>query len=89
MYPRLSAMQIARLESVGRRRKVDRGEIIVEQGAVPSAFFVVISGELAVVEPKDGRELPFATLGRRAVHRGGQPSQWHFERDEHSCRGCG
>ncbi len=43
MYSGLSAMQIARLESVGRRRKVDRGEIIVEQGAVPSAFFVVIA----------------------------------------------
>ncbi len=63
MFPRLSAPQIARLEAVGRRRRVDRGEIIVEQGAVASACFVVISGQLTILQPMDGRELSIATLG--------------------------
>src|SRR5262244_4017319 len=47
MFPRLSAAQIARLEAVGRRRRVDRGEIIIEQGTVAPDFFVVISGRVA------------------------------------------
>jgi len=32
MFPRLSAEQIARLDAVGQRRRVDRGEVLVEQG---------------------------------------------------------
>src|SRR5260370_39765110 len=78
MFPRLSAEQIARLDAVGQRRRVDRGEILVEQGSVAPAFFVVISGELAMVYPKDGREvgnqvgssgeLPWAELDRTAFH---------------------
>ncbi len=38
MFPRLSAEQIARLDAVGQRRRVDRGEVIVEQGIVAPAF---------------------------------------------------
>jgi thioredoxin reductase (NADPH) len=62
MFPRLSAPQIARLDAVGRRRRVDRGEVLVEQGTVAPAFFVVISGQLAIVQPMDGKELSIATL---------------------------
>ena len=58
MFPRLSAEQIARLDAVGQRRRVDRGEVLVEQGSVVPAFFVVVSGELAMIWAKDGREVP-------------------------------
>jgi len=56
MFPRLSPEQIARLASQGRRRQVGRGEIVVEQGAASPDFFVVISGEVEIVEPRDGEE---------------------------------
>jgi thioredoxin reductase (NADPH) len=71
-FPRLSSVQIERLDAVGQRRKVERGEIIVAQGAVAPAFFVVISGELAVVHPKDGKEVPVVMEGQAITLGPGQ-----------------
>src|SRR5260370_23160135 len=61
-FPRLSAAQIRRLERVGHRRAVERGEILVEQGARGPDFFVVLSGELAIVQPSETEEVPITTL---------------------------
>lgn len=72
MFPRLSAEQIARLDAVGQRRRVDRGEVLVEQGSVAPAFFVVVSGELAIVYPKDGREVPIMMESRPVTLGPGQ-----------------
>src|SRR5260370_15298222 len=72
MFPRLSAGQIARLDAVGQRRRVDRGEVLVEQGSVVPAFFVVVSGELAMVWAKDGREVPIMMESRPVTLGPGQ-----------------
>src|SRR5712664_2154496 len=72
MFPRLSAEQIARLDALGQRRRVDRGEVLVEQGSVAPAFFVVVSGELKMVQQKDGREVPIM-MESRQVRLGARP----------------
>jgi thioredoxin reductase (NADPH) len=64
IFPRLSAAQIGRIERVGHRRTVERGEIVVEQGARTPHFFVVLSGALAIVQPSEGEELPIAVLSQ-------------------------
>src|SRR6266852_5896908 len=72
MFPRLSAEQISRLDAVGQRRRVDRGEVLVEQGSVAPAFFVVVSGELKMVQQKDGREVPIMMESRPVTLGPGQ-----------------
>src|SRR5258708_9990306 len=64
ILPRLSAAQIGRIERLGNRRTVERGEIVVEQGARTPDFFVVLSGALAIVQPSEGEELPIAVLSQ-------------------------
>jgi thioredoxin reductase (NADPH) len=64
IFPRLSAAQIGRIERLGHRRTVERGEIVVEQGARTPDFFVVLSGALAIVQPSEGEELPIAILSQ-------------------------
>jgi hypothetical protein len=51
IFPTLSSAQIARVAKHGRTRTVRSGEVLVEQGEQAIPFFVVISGELAVVRP--------------------------------------
>jgi thioredoxin reductase (NADPH) len=64
IFPRLSAAQIGRIERLGHRRTVERGEIVVEQGARTPHFFVVLSGALAIVQPSEAEELPIAILSQ-------------------------
>jgi thioredoxin reductase (NADPH) len=83
MFPRLSAPQLARLERLGQRRRVQRGEILFEQGQASPEFFVILSGALEIVQPADGKEVPITVhhageftgeanmlSGRRALVRG-------------------
>ncbi len=58
MFPRLSAEQIERLSRCGERRHVSRGTILFDQGDTLRNFHVIISGEMEVVHPVDGREEP-------------------------------
>jgi len=51
MFPKLSPPQIARLASLGVRRRVAEGEILFDQRAVRRSFFVVLEGSLEVVIP--------------------------------------
>jgi thioredoxin reductase (NADPH) len=62
MFPTLSAAQIARLERVGHLRAAASGEIVFEEGATTPDFFVVVSGEMAIVQHEDGRELEVTIL---------------------------
>ena len=62
MFPRLSVAQIARLAQVGRRRWVESGEIVFDQGGNTPDFFVVISGALALVQPAGRDEIAIAVL---------------------------
>jgi thioredoxin reductase (NADPH) len=58
MFPRLSAEQIDRLSRWGERRRFARGSVLFDQGDMVRNFYVVISGEMEVVHPVDGREEP-------------------------------
>lgn len=49
LFPKLDREQIARIGRSGRRRKVERGEILFEAGDVKSYFFVIVSGTVEVV----------------------------------------
>lgn len=66
-FPRLSASQLARLMTCGRRRTTHAGEIVFEHGGTNTSFFVVLSGTIEIVQPGfDGLEHPVV------VHEPGQ-----------------
>lgn len=51
IFPKLTPAQISRVAAHGHIRKVERGEVLVEQGDNSVSFFVVITGELEIVRP--------------------------------------
>jgi thioredoxin reductase (NADPH) len=55
--------QIRRIAAHGQRRKVRKGEILVEQGDKAIPFFVVLAGELEAVRPGSGSETLIAIFG--------------------------
>ncbi|HET6640626.1 MAG TPA: FAD-dependent oxidoreductase, partial [Nitrososphaeraceae archaeon] len=67
IFPKLTPTQIRRVTSHGRTRKIERGEILYEQGDSATSFFVVVSGELEVLRPLGANETTLVT-----VHRSGQ-----------------
>src|SRR2546425_930412 len=56
IFPTLTPAQVRRIAAHGQRRKVQKGEILVEQGDKPIPFFVVLAGELEAVRPGSGSE---------------------------------
>ncbi len=54
LFPTLTADQIARVASLGRRRPMRKGDVIVEVGDSPVPVFVVVSGELQALRPWSG-----------------------------------
>ncbi len=56
LFPTLSAPQIARIASHGRRRSTAGGELLVDVGTRVVPFFVVVSGEIQVLRPSSGAE---------------------------------
>lgn len=66
IFPKLTSAQLRRLAARGRTRRVERGEVLCEQGDSAASFFVVVSGELEVLRPSGAVE----TLV--TVHRSGQ-----------------
>jgi len=67
-FPTLTEAQIARVAAHGRRRNVERGEVLVKAGARNASFFVVVSGRLDIVRLSDGVETIVV------VHKPGQVS---------------
>jgi thioredoxin reductase (NADPH) len=57
-YPRLSDDQIARPAQHCRRRPVEAGDVLIREGERCEAFYVVLSGSVAIVEG-------FGTAGER------------------------
>lgn len=51
MFPRLTQAQVARISEHGRRRHVQQGDLLVHAGDHDARFFVVISGEIEIVQP--------------------------------------
>ncbi|MES4889628.1 FAD-dependent oxidoreductase [Streptomyces sp. NPDC096012] len=49
-YPRLSDDQIARLAEHGERRSVNAGDVLIQEGERCEAFYVVLSGSVAIIE---------------------------------------
>jgi len=62
MFPSLSPAEMERLTSLGHRRRVERGEVLYEQGEATPDFYVVVSGALELVQPGDGHEVPITVL---------------------------
>src|SRR5437879_8588055 len=64
-FPRLTAAQIARIEPHGRRRLVERGEVIGDAGEPVTKIFLVVSGRLDFVRPPRwvGEEVPRVSGG--------------------------
>ena len=61
LFPQLSAAHIARIAAHGRKRKIEQGEILIEQGARMIAFYVVLSGEIEIVRPGGNTETVITT----------------------------
>ena len=82
LFPTLSAAQIARIESHGRRRSIAREDVLMDVGDRSLAFFIVVGGEIQVLRPPETSANPVVTLragqfsgeanvltGRRAIVR--------------------
>lgn len=61
MFPTLNRAEIDRIAIHGKFRAVRRGEVLVEQGQETSHFFVVLSGNLDILQSYDGNERVIAT----------------------------
>ncbi|MFZ0741750.1 MAG: FAD-dependent oxidoreductase, partial [Nitrososphaeraceae archaeon] len=56
IFPKLTPVQISRIELHGRIRSVQSGEVLLEQGERSVPFFVVIAGEVEILRPLGDRE---------------------------------
>ncbi len=66
LFPTLTAAQIARISSHGRRRETTAGQTLVEVGDRQVPFFVVLSGAIEVLRPSGDADTLIVT------HRAGQ-----------------
>lgn len=66
-HPRLSAAQLARIAKVAQRRRVARGDVLCRPGGADHAFYVVVSGAVALV----GEDREYAPRGIQ-VHGDGR-----------------
>jgi thioredoxin reductase (NADPH) len=65
-FPRLDDGQVAALETIGERRRVQRGDVLFGEGDAHYDFFVILSGQVAIVEGYDsGRERTIGVHGER------------------------
>jgi thioredoxin reductase (NADPH) len=65
-FPTLTPAQIKRIAAHGRRRTVERGEVLLDVGGKTVPFFVVLTGEIQVLRPSGDTETLIVT------HRSGQ-----------------
>ena len=49
VFPKLDDRQVARLEARGRRRRVERGEVLRETGVQDAPLFVITAGHVELV----------------------------------------
>ena len=66
LFPTLTAAQVARIATHGRRRPLNAGEILVEVGDRDVPFLVVVSGAIQILRPSAAMETLIVT------HRAGQ-----------------
>src|SRR5207245_849599 len=63
LFPTLTPAQIARIATLGRRRPIQRGEMLIEVGRQVVPFFVVIHGQIEIVRPAGDTESLVAVHG--------------------------
>ena len=63
LFPTLTSAQIARIAARGRRRRIARGEVLVEVGDTDVPFFVVIGGEVQALRPSRATEILIVAHG--------------------------
>src|SRR5712691_6507294 len=63
LYPTLTPAQLARIAAHGRRRRVERGELLVQAGEQAARLFVVVAGQIDVLRPSPAGEELVATFG--------------------------
>jgi thioredoxin reductase (NADPH) len=63
LFPVLTGAQINRIRPLGRVRPVQSGEILFEPGDAGVPFFVLLSGNMEIVQPSLEGERPVATHG--------------------------
>src|SRR2546422_11111246 len=56
LYPTLTPAQLARITAHGRRRHVERGEVLVQAGEQTARLFVVVAGRPGGVRPAAPRQ---------------------------------
>ncbi|HXN73581.1 MAG TPA: FAD-dependent oxidoreductase [Candidatus Acidoferrales bacterium] len=62
-FPALTAAQINRVQSGGKLRQVEKGEILFDVGDMNVPFFVLLSGRMEIVQPDLNGEVLVATHG--------------------------
>lgn len=63
-FPVLTSLQIERIRSLGKPRRVVSGDILFEPGDMDVPFFVLLSGAMEIVQPDLNGERPIATHDR-------------------------
>ena len=63
LFPTLTPAQIARIAAHGTKRSMTAGEVLMEPGARPAPFLVVLEGELQILRPSAGGDELIAALG--------------------------
>jgi thioredoxin reductase (NADPH) len=58
IFPSLTDAQISRIRPIAKLRKVKKGEVVFEPGQTGLPFFVLLSGELEIVQPTLDGERP-------------------------------
>lgn len=51
LFPTLTQSQIARIAAAGKRRPITAGEMLIKQGEVAAGLFVLVSGEIEIIQP--------------------------------------
>jgi len=51
LFPTLTPSQIARIAAVGKRHPIEADTLLIKQGEVASGLFVVVSGEIEIIQP--------------------------------------
>src|SRR2546426_12028138 len=71
IYPTLTPAQLARIAAHGRRRQVERGEVLVEAGEETARLFVVAAGRGDIFPRAGGGGGVVGGVGPRGVSGGG------------------
>jgi thioredoxin reductase (NADPH) len=66
-HPKFTSAQIATIETFGERRSIAQGEVLITEGTRQNNFYVILSGELEVLQHQDNREIPIITHSARGM----------------------